>query len=281
MANNEFEEIIKENIVNIVFVLLALALAYTIGFGMGSGNQQVRTIIVENNSIQNIQARPAQRISLEALENVSIILPGVNREGSGVAAKLLVQRRDGSGRVFLNFDESNPIIANETQASLKNAVRIARTFSTNTATSFSTSDLFYSFNSNSIEIGGSSAGTAMAIATIALLEGKALNNSIAITGKLAEDGHIERVGGVLEKAKALKAAGVTKFLVPVGEATQETGVVNETQQCTEQPIGGGSLTNCRSQTSVDMRVVSIANETGMIVVEVQDVYTAYAEMVNR
>lgn len=265
---------------SIVIALLFIALAFIAGFETALQTQppQVITRNYSEHPVKTSSSTQLTQAAIEPLANVSLLLPAVDEEKKGASAVLYVERRNGTGRVFLNLDESRPYIANETQASLKNAVRIARTFDKTTGQRFARSDLLYSFKANSQEVGGSSAGAALAVATIALLHGKQLNFSIAITGAVNENGGIEKVGAILEKARVLKEAGVTTFLVPLGESTQEVTTAMEREECSEQIINGGVFVNCVTRRELDTHIINITNETGINVIETPDVRAAYQIM---
>ena len=69
-------------------------------------------------------------------------------------------------------------------------------------------------------IGGPSAGLAFTLAVIDVLSPGELTggNSVAVTGTIEEDGTVGPIGGVGQKALAVRDAGVKYFLVPFDEA---------------------------------------------------------------
>lgn len=86
-----------------------------------------------------------------------------------------------------------------------------------TGKSLSSSDVIFSINAkNQIpRIEGPSAGALMALITISAIDsGVKLNNSINLTGTIGSKGNIDAMRGVLEKAKAVKAGGKKRFLIP-------------------------------------------------------------------
>ncbi|MDP3742491.1 MAG: S16 family serine protease, partial [Candidatus Micrarchaeota archaeon] len=207
------DEIIKEHGGYIVIALLAVALSFTLGFESGSQGQTVRTVIVQQSG-GNATLTLNDNTTKAIFQSVSLLLPGIDEERRGAVANLEVQRKSGTGKVYIDIDQGTAFIANETLISIKTAMRVARLFSGETSSAISTSDLFYSLKAKSNEVGGSSAGAAITIATIALLEDKQLNESIAISGTINSDGSIGPVGGILEKARVLKTKGIITFLVP-------------------------------------------------------------------
>lgn len=273
------DQIVKEYLAYAVIVLLAIGFAFAVGYQSGqAGNTSVRTVIVrENNTNTNT---PLDLVEFAPpLETISLLLPGVDQQRRGTVATLEVQRLNGSGRTFFNFDENRPSIANETQVSMKNAVKAARTFNQLAAGRFAVSDLLYVLRASTSEVGGESAGAAMAVATIALLEGKTLNSTVAITGTVNADGSIGPVGEILAKAQALKLRGITTFLVPPGESVQEIQSANNNEVCTDEVVAGGVYRNCRTDVDIQTRTVNISQEAGLTVIEVPNVAEAYAKMV--
>jgi PDZ domain-containing protein len=68
-------------------------------------------------------------------------------------------------------------------------------------------------------VGGPSAGLAYALAVTDMLDqpDDARGRAIAATGTIAPDGSVGPVGGVHEKAIAVRRAGATVFIVPAEE----------------------------------------------------------------
>jgi PDZ domain-containing protein len=69
---------------------------------------------------------------------------------------------------------------------------------------------------NTSQIGGPSAGLAMALSILDTLTPGDLSGeqSVAVTGTIAEDGAVGEIGGIAQKALSAKAAGADLFLVP-------------------------------------------------------------------
>lgn len=273
---------------HLVIALLVALLAFTLGYSAGGQGQATRTIIVQSNQTGTSGGLPTSggaSISINAtpsrepLEKLALLLPAVDQQRRGAIATLEVERTNGTGRAFMNFDEDRPAIADATQTSIKNAIHVAKLFDQNTGRRFSESDIFYIFKANSLEVSGGSAGAATAVATIALLNGRRIKDHYAITGTVNKNGSIGIVGEVLEKARALKRTGVTTFLVPLGESIQENSVANGSENCTEEVIGNDVFRSCTTQTTVQPVRVNVSQETGVNVIEVRDVATAYGIMV--
>lgn len=63
-------------------------------------------------------------------------------------------------------------------------------------------------------IDGPSAGVAITLAIISALQGRPLNQDVAVTGEISLQGRVKAVGGVFEKIYGAKQAGIRLVLVP-------------------------------------------------------------------
>lgn len=200
---------------------------------------------------------------------VEIKLPAVDKQGNGALADLIVEASDaggGSGSVFIEVKGDAPLINPDTQTSLRNAIEAAR----GAGARVDGKNLYYSISANSDVVGGGSAGAALAVATMAAVEGKKLRSDALVTGGIDASGAITRVGRVLEKARAVKQAGYALFLVPVGEAKQQVPV----ESCREERSGNNAFRECT--TSFEEKDVGV--EAGIKVVEVASVSQAFELM---
>ncbi len=145
----------------------------------------------------------------------TINLPAVDNQGNGVITKLKVQTIPGEGRVLTNID--NILFWVDTQYSIKTAEMVAENI---TKADLSKVDLIYTIETDASLIEGGSAGAALTIATIAVLQNKTLPSDVMITGTINPDGTIGPVGAIFAKAQASKEVGTKKFLVPEGQGTQ-------------------------------------------------------------
>ncbi|MCK8827865.1 ATP-dependent protease LonB [Natroniella acetigena] len=74
-------------------------------------------------------------------------------------------------------------------------------------------DIHIDFTSDAV-VDGPSAGVTMAVALYSALTGKAIDNKVAMTGKISINGVIRPIGGIIPKVKAAIRAGVDKILIP-------------------------------------------------------------------
>lgn len=158
-------------------------------------------VLVTKNKINEIQ------------ESRSITIPvvGVTDKGTGIVGTLTATEKQGTGLVLVNI---NNILANyDTQYSARTAAHVASNY---TNISLDNLDITYSIKTNAELIAGTSAGSAFTVSTIALLQNKSINSTIAITGTINEDSSISEIGGMKEKADAVKNSGMKLFLVPKG-----------------------------------------------------------------
>jgi len=193
---------------------------------------------------------------------VGINVPAVDNEGRGIATKLTVESKPGTGRILTNIDKL--VFWVDTQSSIRTAMLVAENY---TGVETDALDIIYTIKSdNATVVGGPSAGAALTLATIAALEEKQLNGSVMITGTINNDGSIGVVGGVMEKAKAAKGIGATLFLVPVGEGTENT--MKPVEKCVQKP----DFIYC--ETRYETTHVSIGENVGIEVKEVATISDA-------
>lgn len=212
---------------------------------------------------------PAQSPSLEPGEftpasiesSATIYLPAIDNDGKGVAMPLTVQRRTGYGETLI--DINNLVFWFDTQQSIRTAKRVAQNL---TGESMDRINLVYMISANASIVEGPSAGAALAIATIAALEGKPLKPDVMITGIINPDGTIGQVGGILEKASAAKQIGASLFLVPEGQGMET--VLTPVESCTEQDF----FTYCT--TKYTRTTVDISEKAGLPVKEVSSIEEA-------
>ncbi|MFH1501401.1 MAG: S16 family serine protease [archaeon] len=189
---------------------------------------------------------------------ISMVLPAVDSEGNGVTTLLNVEASPGKGRTLTEID--NLLFWADTQHS----IRIARLVANDTSRKdVGLYDLIYSVEADASVVGGPSAGAALAIATIAAIEGKELRNDVMITGAINRDGTLGPVSEVYAKAKASADAGAKILLVPL---LQSRDVIYTTEESCE--IFG---TNEICTTETRPQKINLTEETGIQVIEVGNV----------
>jgi len=196
-----------------------------------------------------------------AWNTVTINLPAVDNQGNGVVAKLKVQAIAGEGRVLTNID--NLLFWVDTQYSIKVAEMVAENI---TGADLSNVDLIYTIETDASVIEGGSAGAALTIATIAVLQNRTVPSDVMITGTINPDGGIGPVGAIFAKAKAAKDVGVKIFLVPEGQGSQ----VNYAPEKKCEQIG--PVTFCT--TEYKPQKLDISKDVGIEVKEVSTVSDA-------
>jgi len=197
-----------------VVVLLALVVA---------GNYFVQRMGIDSSDIFMEEIRQLD------FSNPVLYLPAVDQEGVGVLATLVVEAKDGDGKELINIDKL--VFWEDTQQSIQIAKKVACEL---TGMEEDSVDVTYSISSeNATVVGGPSAGAALAVATVAALEGRDLDSSVIITGTIAEDGSIGTVGGIAEKARASQENGARLFLIPEGTATHS--IIEPERKCVEHP----------------------------------------------
>lgn len=196
-----------------------------------------------------------------SLNSVTINLPAVDNQGNGVVAKLKVQAIAGEGRVLTNID--NLLFWVDTQYSIKVAEMVAENI---TGADLSDVDLIYTIETDASVIEGGSAGAALTIATIAVLQNKTLPSDVMVTGTINPDGTIGPVGAIFAKAKASKDVGVKIFLVPEGQGSQVNYIPEK--KCEQV----GPVTFCT--TEYKPQKLDISKDVGIEVKEVSTINDA-------
>ena len=173
------------------------------------------------NNYQKGSVQAAVYVPAGDIRTVEMTIAAVDSEGKGVTGKLMTTVRpaasEGSGQVLVNVN--NVLSQIDTQASARVAVKAAGRY---TDKDISDYDVIYSMQVNAQSIEGPSAGAAMAVSALAALGESVIDPHVSITGAIKEDGTIAPVGGIEEKLAAAKKAGITTFLVPGGQSTQNT-----------------------------------------------------------
>ncbi|MBI4895089.1 MAG: hypothetical protein HY831_01215 [Candidatus Aenigmarchaeota archaeon] len=153
-----------------------------------------------------------------SLSSSSTNVVAVSEDGSGILGKANIELVPGKGRILINTD---PFIEADTQLSAETAIKYALNY---TKVNIKNNDIIVSFNmtftnaSQADVVGGPSAGSALTVAAIAVLENKTVRNDISLTGTVELNGSIGKVGSVPEKAAAAGKAGMKIFLVPKDQA---------------------------------------------------------------
>lgn len=162
-----------------------------------------------------------------AAEKGHLTLLTVGERGNetiGGTADVYLDVKPGSGRIFI---DSFPLTKIDTQISARFANEVACDFLDKDC---SDKDFFYTIRATSSVVGGPSAGAALTVLTIAVLEDLDLNESVVMTGTINSGGIIGPVAGIEEKVKAAKREGFKKALVPkrsIISALNETIISNE------------------------------------------------------
>ncbi|MFP4401496.1 MAG: S16 family serine protease [Candidatus Woesearchaeota archaeon] len=135
------------------------------------------------------------------------------RADEGIMGILNVRIISGNSNVLI---DTMPFLETDLQFSANMAVAVAKE---TTGIRAPDKDVIMTFDIKSNIIGGESAGAAATLAVIAALDGREINESVAITGTIRRDGSIGRVSGIMEKARTVSEMGFTKFLVPKDQST--------------------------------------------------------------
>jgi len=142
---------------------------------------------------------------------VTVDLLTMREDGEGSMAKATVELQAGKGRVLVKNGPLNEI-------DFQDSLNIARDLAAGlTGEDLSDIDVIYSVDSSADVLRGSSGGAAITVATMAAIEGKAIDDDVIITGVVDRDGAIGPVGGILKKGETAARAGKKYLFVPKGE----------------------------------------------------------------
>jgi len=134
----------------------------------------------------------------------------VGEQMQGDSADLYFKLIPGQGNVY---SATYPLTKIDTQIS----ARFAKTVVCNELNGECNDyDFLYTIKADSAIIGGPSAGAAFAIATMAELSDKELDEKVSISGTINSGGLIGPVGGLKEKIEAAKKAGLSTVLIAKG-----------------------------------------------------------------
>ncbi|MFC1454746.1 S16 family serine protease, partial [Candidatus Undinarchaeota archaeon] len=143
----------------------------------------------------------------------AIKVAAVDSNKNGVLVDVEAELVPGKGRILMT---SEPFTAIDTQVSGKAAVDAALDY---TGLELGSRDVIFTFYSDATFVEGGSAGAAMAIETVAILEARRLKKNIVITGGIEADGKMIPVSSILEKMHSAKNDNM--FIIPNGQTRIE------------------------------------------------------------
>jgi predicted S18 family serine protease len=155
----------------------------------------------------------AERRTVSLGNRKAIYVLGVT-DSQGIALKLLVEKNPGGGRVLV--DIKHAILETDLQGAALNSLAAAE----NLLGEKIVDDIVFTVDNplnSSIVLTGESAGAAMAVAIVALEEGREIRENVVITGGVTRSGKILVVSQLGTKAAAARAAGADTLLVPRGQ----------------------------------------------------------------
>ena len=147
------------------------------------------------------------------LSNSKMHIYAVTNDGEGLGAEMELEIEQGNGTVWV---ASEPLVGTSTQSAAKLAKEVAKNYAKNV----DKYDYKFRISSNASVVEGPSAGAAMTLLIISMLNEKPLDQKVSLTGTINEDGSVGPIGGAFEKAKAASKDGIALFMIPRGEAIQ-------------------------------------------------------------
>ncbi len=169
----------------------------------------------------------------------------------GGAAELSIYITPGQGRIFVN---TFPIPNIDTIESIRMAQREACRLTTKDCNNY---DFYYELQVQSPFVSGPSAGAMIAATTLAMLEGKNIDNKVTMTGTVMPGGVIGPISGVIEKSIAAKNYGKRVVMIPYLNifnlpSSNASNNLNESSQSTD---------NITIQNSSEIFPIPISNGT--------------------
>ena len=148
-------------------------------------------------------------VSGRVIGTASIRAPAVilsNNTGSLTEFSLTVTSGDGIVSIV-----GPTYVGNSTIESAQTAAQYAASY---LGMNFSNYNFTYDISAGTDNVSGPSGGAAMTMLAISALSGARLNTNFSMTGTISPNGTIGPIGGVYDKAAAVKAGGLSYFLVP-------------------------------------------------------------------
>jgi uncharacterized protein len=169
---------------------------------------------------------PLLAIATHAASGHITLLTVADAEGEplhGGTADLYLTVKPGTGSIYI---DSFPLTRIDTQSSVRYANKIACDILQEDCSRY---DFFYTIRARSSIVGGPSAGAAMTVLTVAVLDGEDLAQDAAMTGTINSGGIIGPVAGVPAKISGAREAGIKKVLIPSLITNNELNISNASQ----------------------------------------------------
>lgn len=175
-------------------------------------------------------------------------------ETVGGTANVHLEIKPGTGRIFM---DSFPLTNIDTQASTRYAQQIACDFLERDCSNL---DFFYTIRARSNIVGGPSAGGAITVLTISLLEGIVPNENVIMTGTINSGGIIGPVAGIEEKVKAAKDKGFKTVLIPKWSVVTSTEELLEFLNSTDNQTFNLSYADNFTLDGIEIKSISTLEE---------------------
>jgi len=147
------------------------------------------------------------------IEEDELEIFAVTDDGKALSAVLRLTLKPGSGRVWTRVE---PLVGTSTQTTERIAAKIAEKYSSQ-AKDY---DYFFEIDSKASLVEGPSAGAAMTLLAISMLQDRAVPDTVSLTGTITAEGGVGPVGGVFEKSGEAARIGIELFMIPTGELRQ-------------------------------------------------------------
>lgn len=198
-----------------------------------------------------------------AASGQTTLLTVTNEENrTGGTADIYLEIQPGTGRVFM---DSFPLTEVDTQISTRFAKEVACDY---LDVDCSKLDFFYTIRAKSSIVGGPSAGAAITILTISVLDNQPIKEDVVMTGTINSGGIIGPVAGIQEKAEAAKDKGFSKVLIPKWSILPDEATLRE-------------ITNATNESNITIKYADSLQVDGIQVITVSTIEEALTEFTGK
>jgi predicted S18 family serine protease len=189
-------------------------------------------------------ARLSDRVSFQSLATLAggevvptqttYYLPAVDGSEEGLLITVNIEFTDAREGIFVNL--AGMEVRHDLQVALREAVTTARDL---TGRRPSNPGLLVSFTATGdgiLALRGKSWEAGLTVVLAAALSGVTPSKETLVTGVVADDGGLLPVGGIESKARAARAFGARRLLVPDGQEQQVSGITVEGVASIEQAV---------------------------------------------
>ncbi len=148
-----------------------------------------------------------------------IYVPAVTGVTTSTLTKIQLNVTTGNGAVIISGPTN---VSADTYQSAKTAVYVGSNY---VGLNMGNYNFTFTIFDNASDVSGPSGGFAMTLLTISALLNRSLVHNFSATGTISRDGSVGQIGGVYDKAGAVKNGGMRFFLVPAAAPGSEEDLI--------------------------------------------------------